>query len=216
MTENKELKNKISSIESIIQIQGEQIRQLTENKDLKKTNSIIKEEKSNLLENNFFSDSDIVKNKEDIELLISFLPKKPKKTSILFNSKSDGYTIENFHNKVDNNSPTIFIIKADTNRIFGGYTEHKWNIKNDGHYKDDNAFVFSLDNKQKYAVINSEEAVVERKEYFQFGACCFKVNNNCNISKSSSKGSSYRTTKLCLTGKLSYKVNDYEVHLIEF
>ena len=101
--------------------------------------------------------------------LVSFLPKK---TSILFNSKSDGYTIKNFHKKVDNNSPIIIIIKTDTNRAFGGYTEHKWYIKNDGHYKDDNAFVFSLDNKQKYAVTDSGDAVVEREEYIQFGSPC--------------------------------------------
>ena len=216
MTENKELKNRLSSIENIIQIQGEQIKQLTENKDLNKTNSIIKEEKTNLLVNDFFSNSDIVKNKEDTELLVSFLPKKPKKTSILFNSKSDGYTIKNFHKKVDNNSPTIIIIKADTNRVFGGYTEHKWNIKNDGHDKDDNAFVFSLDNKQKYDVIDSDHAVVERENYIQFGAPCFVINNNCNKTQNLSVGSSYRTTKFCLSGKRNYKVKDYEVHLIEY
>ena len=216
MTENKELKNKISSIENIIQKQGEQIKQLTENKILNKTNSIIKEEKPNLLENNFFSDSDIVKNKKDIDLLVSFLSKKPKKTSILFNSKLDGYTIENFHKKVDNNSPTIFIIKTDTNRIFGGYTEHIWNIRNDSKFKDDNAFVFSLDNKQKYTIINSEDAVVERKAYIQFGACCFSINDNCNIKENKSFGGSYRTTKNCLSGKSKFKVNDYEVHLFEF
>jgi len=73
MTENTELKNKISSIENIIQKQGEQIKQLTENKILNKTNSIVKEEKPNLLENNFFCDSDIVKNKEDIDLLAFYL-----------------------------------------------------------------------------------------------------------------------------------------------
>ena len=216
MTENKELKNRISAIENIIQIQGEQTKQLTENKVLNKTNSIIKEEKINLLENNFFCDSDIVKNKEDIELLVSFLPKNPKKTSILFNSKLDGYTIENFHKKADNNSPTIFIIKTDKNRVFGGYTEHIWDIKNDSHYKDNNAFVFSLDNKQKYTVINSKKAVVERKEYIQFGTCCFSINNNCNINKNKSGGSSYRTTKFCLSGESIYKVKDYEVHLIEY
>ena len=134
----------------------------------------------------------------------------------MFNSKLDGYTIENFHKKVDNNSPTIFIIKTATNRIFGGYTEHIWNIKNDGHYKDDNAFVFSLNNKKKYTVINCEKAIVERKGYIQFGACCFSINDNCNIKENSSKGSSYKVTKFCLSGKSSFKVNDYEVHLIEF
>ena len=216
MTENKELKNRISLIENIIQIQGEHIKQLTENKDLNKSKSIIKEEKTNLLGNNFFCDSDIVKNKKDIEILISFLPKRPKKTSILFNSKSDGYTIENFHKKVDNNSPSIIIIKTITNRTFGGYTEHIWNIKNNGIYKDDNAFVFSLDNKQKYTVINSENAVIERKEHIQFGACCFSINNNCNIKKNESGGYSYRTTEFCLSGKSNFIVKDYEVHLIEY
>mgnify|MGYP002626560048 CR=1 FL=1 len=153
ITENKELKNKICSIENILHMQGEQIKQLTETKFLNEVNSTIKEEKKTLIENNFFCNSDIVKNKEDIDLLISFLPKKPKKTSILFNSKLSGFTIKNFHNKVDNNSPTIMIIKADTNRIFGGYTEHKWNIKNDGRCQDDNAFVFPLDNKKNIMLL---------------------------------------------------------------
>ena len=160
------------------------------------------------IENKFFCDSDIDKNKEDIKVLVSFLPKNSKKTSILFNSKLDGYTIENFHKKVDNNSPTIFIIKTDTNRVFGGYTEHIWNIKNYGLYKDDNAFVFSLDNKQKYNVC-SNNAILEGKEYIQFGACCFSINNNCNIKENLSIGYSYRTTSFCLSGKLSFKVKDY-------
>ena len=113
-------------------------------------------------------------------------------------------------------SPTFIIIKTDTNRVFGGYTEHKWNIKNDGHDKDDNAFVFSLDNKQKYDVIDSDHAVVERENYIQFGAPCFVINNNCNKTQNLSVGSSYRTNKFCLSGKRNYKVKDYEVHLIEY
>ena len=129
--------------------------------------------------NKIFEESEIIKNKEDIDLLISFLPKKPVNTSLLFNSNIDGDTLENFHLKVDKKSPTFIIIKSEKDRIFGGYTHNLWNIENLKISEDNNAFVFSLHNKTKYNVTNPKKAIVERKDYFQFGTCCFRINNNC-------------------------------------
>ena len=137
--------------------------------------------------------------------------------SILFNSLIDGDTLQNLHNKIDNKSPTYFLIKADSDRIFGGYTTHSWNINNVQKSSDDKAFVFSVDNKKKYNIENPSEAIVERKGYIQFGCCCFRIMDKFNSSKNMELDCNYETefNSLCLSGKYNFKIINLEVYLVE-
>ena len=167
-------------------------------------------------QNKYFINSDIIKQENDIDLLIKFLEKKPDRISLLFNSNIDGDSLQNFHNKVDYKSPTYIIIKTVQNRIFGGFTNHVWNVKNEGCGTDNKAFVFSLDKKKKYNIIYPESAIFENKDFFQFGCCCFKIFNNCTNKNNIELDSSFDTKNYCLSGEHTFKVKSYEAHLIEY
>ena len=165
--------------------------------------------------NNFFQGSNII-NENDIDILINFLPKKQEKITILFNFLIHGDTIQNFHNKVSNKSPTYIIIKTKKDRIFGGYTTHVWNEKNSGIFNDDNAFVFSLDNNKKYKIKNSSNAIVDKGKYIQFGTCCFRINNNCTEKDNLEENEDYEMRKFCLSGENNFLIKSYEVYFIEY
>ena len=85
------------------------------------------------------------------KLIINWLGFKPKNINLLLNSKRDGDSKEDFHRLCDGKSPTIGIIE----------TTKTWNggINESNCIEDNNAFIFSLDTKKKYKVINSKKAI---------------------------------------------------------
>ena len=118
----------ISEIYNILLEMQKRIKNLeSENKNLKNQ---VEENKSriNFLENylkiysstpviasissdnsHFFKGSNIINNEKDINLLIDFFPKKPSNTLILFNSLIHGDTIQQFHSKIANKTPTLIL-----------------------------------------------------------------------------------------------------------
>ena len=60
-----------------------------------------------------------------------------------------GIDIQNYHNLIDNKGPTITIIKTKDNFKFGAYTTQNIDIS-DLYKIDENAFLFSLNLKEKY------------------------------------------------------------------
>jgi hypothetical protein len=71
-----------------------------------------------------------------------------KRLSLLYRGSLHGFRAFNFHAKCDFISKTLTIIKSTGGNIFGGYTDAFWD--QDDHSKlDENAFVFSLINKEK-------------------------------------------------------------------
>lgn len=168
------------------------------------------------INSNFFKGSNIINNESDINLLIDFFPKKPSNTLILFNSLIHGDTIQQFHIKVGNKTPTLIIIKTQKDRIFGGYTTYIWNEKNNDIFKDINAFVFSLDNKKKYKIKNISNAIVERETHIQFGTCCFRITNNFTKKENLEEDCDYETNEYCLSGENNYIIKNLEAFLIEY
>ena len=79
----------------------------------------------------------------------------------MLNSNRDGDSFEAFHRLCDGKAPTIGIIETTKGHKFGGFTTQLWNGKsNESNCKNDNnAFIFSLDTKRKYNVINSDMAI---------------------------------------------------------
>ena len=46
---------------------------------------------------------------------------------LVYRGSRDGYSLQNFHNKLDGKGPLIFFIKsAQFNKVFGGYTSKPW------------------------------------------------------------------------------------------
>jgi len=64
---------------------------------------------------------------------------------LLYRGSRDGYDANTqVHPKIDNQGPTITIIKSTKGKIFGGFTTNNWDVTR--FFKNDNkAFIFSLD-----------------------------------------------------------------------
>ena len=109
---------------------------LKEEKDIKEKEEMI------------FSDSKILNNNEDKQLILNWIrPNKKIKFTLLYQVSKDGDGISTFYSKVSNKSPTVIIIKTNAGFKCGGYTTKTW--ENIGNYKmDELAFLFSLDKKK--------------------------------------------------------------------
>lgn len=71
---------------------------------------------------------------------------------LLFNASVDGLTSTVFHQKCDGQGPTLTVVKSkEYNRVFGGFTTLDWSTAGQN-YKDDSAFLFSLDDLTVYPV----------------------------------------------------------------
>ena len=77
------------------------------------------------LEVNQLYESNIIM-KEEIPLIISWLPKHAKKIIKLYDTLVDTHNAGAFHAKCDNKGPTIVLIKSNSNCRFGGYTSSSW------------------------------------------------------------------------------------------
>ena len=71
------------------------------------------------------------------------------KTKLLYKLTKDGDSIDTFHQKCDNNYPTLLLVETANGRKFGGYTTCAWCV-NRGGKKDGKTFLFSLDEKKMY------------------------------------------------------------------
>ena len=100
--------------------------------------------KIKFFDNSFFS-SEILKDKtEDKTLILSWLPQKPNKMTLLLNSKIDGDSCETLIEKCKGKKPTLVVIQTTKDIIFGGYISQEWNVEP----KDEKAFVYSLKTKK--------------------------------------------------------------------
>ena len=106
--------------------------------------------KINNLENilNVFS----LLSNDDMNLLKNFISPTNSNNinfKLIYKKFLHGIEIQNYHNLIDNQGSTITIIKTKDNFKFGAYTNQ--NIDKSDLYKtDENAFLFSLNLKEKY------------------------------------------------------------------
>ena len=83
---------------------------------------------------------------------------------MLFNSqKDDERSSDDFHRVCDGKTDTVCLaLSGKNNHIVGGYASQTYDVVPDAEnpWKEDaNAFVFSLDRKEKYEVIDKEKAL---------------------------------------------------------
>ena len=69
-----------------------------------------------------------------------------EKMELIYRGTRDGMTSNKFHEKCDNQGPTITLIKTDKN-IFGGYTSISWSSDGNYHTSPD-CFIFTLISSQ--------------------------------------------------------------------
>ena len=86
-----------------------------------------------------------------------------KKYELLYRGSRDGSLSKNFHEKCDNQGPTLILYRNDKESIFGGYSSISWT--NEGNYKKaPDCFIFTLNNihntePYKFQVKNENEGV---------------------------------------------------------
>ena len=166
---------------------------------------------------NMFKNSNIVQS-DEIDLILSWFEKKPISFDLLLDSKIDGDSMNAFYNKCENKYPTMIFIKTTENLRFGGYTNEIW--PKSGTKRDENSFVFSLNNKKKYKIINPENAIgAYQNNYFSFGCGNdLYLYNNCFTRGGGTFKSNYDipTSYELNEGKEAFKVSIYEVYHVQY
>ena len=166
---------------------------------------------------------DILLNQDDFDLLKYFINKGNIKLSLIYKATIDSDFSNKFHEKCDDHSPTITLIKTDNGLRIGGYTTQTWN--NDEECKqDDEAFLFSINLRKKYEIKKGAECAIycggEYGPTFGEGFDLCLCNNflgvngsYSNFPKSYGKGSS--KNELTERNK-NFKISDVEVYLVDF
>ena len=168
--EIKTLKERINASDTIIlEHKNNFIKLFSEIEILKiLSNKNQREEKSN------FIDSEIT-NEKEIDFIVQFLKKSPViknkniKFDLLYRGTRDGDNTVNLHKKCCGYKNVIIFMKSEEGKKYGGFTNIGWETRDIGKWEypiDDNAFLFSLDNKKifrakkgknKMCWINSDE-----------------------------------------------------------
>ena len=172
------------------------------------------------------SKSNILKNNEDRIMLNNWIrPDTKIKFKLLYKVSRDGDRISTFAEKVKGKSPTLIIIKTKTGYKFGGYTTVEWDMTKSYKFKrDEKAFIFSIDNKQKFNIKKGYEndAICGDPNHFAFGGRHnltiwdnFFSNDN---SKNYNYGTEFDTTSNYeLTGGTNkFYVEECEVYQVIF
>ena len=156
-----ELEDKIKEENDKIKLLEEKIDELMKFKE--EYEKVKKEEIK--IENRFFPNSNIIKF-EDENMILNWFENKPVKFSKLYDSKEKGDSIKTFYNLCKYKSPLIVFIKTVNGNRFGWFTScnfpsNSYNSYNSSIYYsgDKNAFHFSIDKKEKYDNIDSEQVL---------------------------------------------------------
>ena len=168
--------------------------------------------------NRYFKDSSIVKL-EDEDTIMTWFEKKPSQFNKLLDSKIDGDSTNAFESKCAKKCPTMVFVKTTNGYRFGGFTTVLWTHNSYG--KDNKAFLFSLDRKEKYNITNENCAnCLNSGGSFYFGNAALHIYNNCTSNKSNYVATnSYTTVPANYAingGEHNFTVSSYEVYQIEY
>ena len=122
-----------------------------------------------------------------------------KRMELIYRATRDGGTAKDFHNKCNNQGPTICLFKNDKGNIFGGYASISW--ENDGgYYSAPDSFLFTLTNihgtqPTKFPNTNSNSSLCFNSNYgpiFGAGHDIYTCPNFINDNSSSNFPHSYQ------------------------
>ena len=163
--------------------------------------------------------SNIIKHKEE-QIIKSWFNTKILSAELLFDTSTDGDSIEDFKKKCFGQNPTLILIKTDMGFLLGGYATTAW--KEGGPITDYNSFVFSFNPDKKYNVTMTRYALfgsnTKENTLFQFGSVCFRIENNCTKSGNNViRGSGYEKGLIDLIkGDHKFRVSRLEVFKLNF
>jgi len=198
------LKKKIKILEEKIDVLEKKIENDISIRRIKNENTLI---------------GDIIKTNEHMNLICDWIDReKPFKFKLLYKGTTDGDTNDIFHKRCDNKGPTISIIESTDGQIFGGYASKSWDKNNKSDIPDPNSFLFNVNNKRKYSVINNKGLMAGY--ICDFGGSNFHelwINDNfLSNGGHCDNGKGYNFTKYELTGgKSSFSIKELEIYKVD-
>ena len=203
----------------IVMNDKEIINQLCEK--VKELNSKIKNNLSN--EDNILKklNSSILEKLDEYSMINDLILEKNKsKKSIwtkIFSTNDDGDTAEAFHSKCDEKYQTIYIVKSQKGRTFGGYLSQAWKSSNN-YFEDNEAFFFSIDLKKKYDFSNKKEVYIGNPGYGPVirGGINMVIQNDGKNSKYNLIFLENSNNSYEINGERDFKLEKYEVFQLEF
>ena len=170
-------------------------------------------------------DSTIIRNYTMESHLIKLCKLSGKQFKLLYRASPDGFSADDFHDKCDNQSSTLTIIKTTRGFVFGAYTAMAWDSISK-HKSDPTAFIFSLTNPSKQPqfipIKTATEAIYCCSSHGPiFGSYDICIQNNSNISDGnySELGNSFdfklqspETPESFLAGSRKFKTVEVEVY----
>ena len=104
-----------------------------------------------------------------MDQLEQWIGKGPKQFNLIYNITSDGCNSTTFHQKCDNQGPTVTVLYNPQNTIYGGYTALSWN-QSGTWGNDPSAFLFRLQYNgkeagNKFTCVNPGNAMYNHLSY---------------------------------------------------
>lgn len=137
-------------------------------------------EKENIDEDELgLANSLVLDTNDQIDFVQNLLPEA--KFSLLYRGSRDGWMRKDLHKRCDGKGPNLTIVRSSKGKICGGYTQISQCSNGDNKHKDNSAFLFSVDLKTKYLIVEDQNAVL-----FNSGqGVCFSNgigSNNLSVS----------------------------------
>ena len=121
--------------------------------------------KNKIHELEFKLDSNII-NIDEVNKINEWINSNSKiNLKLLYRLRRDGKNPSDFHNKCDNQSPTLVVIKTKDGSKIGGYTTSTWNEEGEKDKYDNDSFLFSLSGLKKYPKIENNQSIIADKNW---------------------------------------------------
>ena len=183
----------------------------------KEENNINKSQKMSIIEN-ILKNSSILLDKEEIDLLLSYIPDKYT-LNLLYNSKYDKNNEEKLINSYIEKNDIIILLKTDKLQRFGAYAHEcfeKYKFKK----RDDKAFLFNLNKKIIVKSKGNENTILRDSNSldsitFGIGEDLKIFHNYCkkqNITHQGDYDYDYKEDKDPISGDETFKISSLEIY----
>jgi len=164
--------------------------------------------------------SSLIYNDEENKFIIDCIGKQNISFEKLYKLNEDGDK-KIFHQKCDNKGPTLCLFKIKDKDIrYGGFASVSWD-SNSGEKKDENAFIFSINNRKMFKTTNCNRSIFCSSGYGPFfggnqdssyGELWFSSKDCCGFNKNVI----YKdTNKECTQGLKDFGLDELEVFQIK-
>ena len=136
---------------------------------------------------------------------------------LIYQMKKDGNSCATFHEKVDNQGPTITLFETEDGYKFGGYTSKSFKQK-EKWSKDSDSFLFNFLNLKKFPIKNASYDAIFLGNNRQYGPEFYDIlNNDNNIKKGSIRVEHYiNKVEDLKEGNVNFINNDVLVYKVKF